>query len=463
MAGKILIVDDVATNRIVLKVKLSSARYDILQADNGPDALRLAAQDRPDLVLLNLQLGGMTGLETCRELKANPATASIPVILLSNHGDADTRLMGLRAGAEDFFVKPLDELVLLARMRSLLRTRETVEELRLREGTLQSLGFAEVKPGFEPPARIALVAPVREQAMAWKATLSRAMPRDRLHILSREEALAGADQADAYVVAAHLGTPGEGLRLMSELRSRTGTRHAVICIALPEGARDTAAVALDLGASDLLRDDLSAPQDAEEAALRLRAQLARKRILDRQRENLADGLRLAMTDPLTGLHNRRYALPYLARIADRARQTGRQYAVMVLDIDRFKAVNDTFGHAAGDCVLTEVARRLETNLREVDLVARIGGEEFLIALPDTRLDTARAAAQRLCRVIADQPVDLGAGRRAIAVSVSIGLAMGHGRNAESPEVLIARADHALLGSKAAGRNTVTIAPGAEAA
>lgn len=461
MAGKILIVDDVATNRIVLKVKLSSARYDILQADTGPEALRVAARDRPGLVLLNLQLGGMSGLETCRRLKADPATAAIPVILLSNHGDAETRLAGLRAGAEDVLVKPLDELVLLARMRSLLR--ETAEAARLHEDGLQSLGFAEANPPFDPPARIALIAPQREQAMAWKATLSRAMPRDRLHIVTREEALAGSDQADAYLVAAHLAAPNEGLRLMSELRSRTGTRHAVICIAVPQGARDTAAVALDLGASDLLPDDLSAPADAAEAALRLRAQLSRKRIMDRQRESLADGLRLAMIDPLTGLHNRRYALPCLARIAGRARDTGRPYAVLVLDIDRFKAVNDTFGHAAGDCVLTEVARRLEANLHEGDLVARIGGEEFLIALPDTHAETARAAAQRLCRTIGDRPVRLGPGMGAIGVTVSIGLAVATGRGCETPEDLFARADHALMGAKAAGRNRVAIAPGATAA
>lgn len=465
MAGKILIVDDVATNRIVLKVKLSSARYDILQADTGAEALRIASQDRPDLILLNVQLAGMDGLETCRRLKRAPASAAIPVILVSNDALPATRLAALRAGADDLFVKPLDELVLLARMRSLLRNRETDAELQLHESTCRALGFAEANPAFDRPARIALVAPSRETGMAWRAALVRRMARDQLLLLTREEALAlpqDRDLPDAYLLAADLTAPGEGLRLMSELRSRSGSRHAVICIALPDSARDTAAVALDLGASDLLPLDLGTSERADEAVLRLRAQLARKRVADRKRESVADGLRLAVTDPLTGLYNRRYAMPHLARIAERARQTGRSFAVMVLDLDRFKAINDTYGHAAGDCVLVKIAHRLGTNLREVDLLARIGGEEFLIALPDTTPEAAQIAADRIRRLVQDRPASLGAGCGTIPVTVSIGLAMG-GPDHEPVEDLVARADQALLGAKVQGRNRIAISRHPDAA
>ncbi|MDD8022566.1 MAG: diguanylate cyclase [Paracoccaceae bacterium] len=459
MAGKILIVDDVATNRIVLKVKLSGARYETIQASNGTEALQHVAQSHPDLILLDVQLPDHNGIDICRTLKADPATRGIPIVMITAFADTQTRLEALRAGADDFLVKPFDELVLLARLRSLLRAKETDEELTLRESTCRELGFAEAQASFGAPARIGLVAADRETGLMWKTMLTRFMPLDNFGVLNRDEALieaVGANGPDAFVIAADLSRAGEGLRLMSELRSRPSSRHAVICIASDEHARETAAVALDLGASDLVPVALSTAASAEEAALRLKAQLMRKRTLDQQRENVADGLRLAVTDPLTGLYNRRYAMPHLARMAERSRVTGRQFAVMVLDLDRFKSINDTYGHAAGDAVLVEVAQRLRFNLRQVDLIARIGGEEFLVAMPETTLDAARVAAERLCRVMAQTPITLPGGADTVKVTVSIGLALGGGAEHDPVDALISLADRALLGSKADGRNQVKI-------
>lgn len=165
-----------------------------------------------------------------------------------------------------------------------------------------------------------------------------------------------------------------------------------------------------------------------------------------------------MTDALTGLHNRRYAEPHLARIAAHAAAAGRRFAVMVIDIDRFKAVNDTLGHAAGDAVLVEVAARLKGNLRAVDLIARIGGEEFLIALPDTTLEAARGTAERLRRIVADTAVRLPGGGSA-KVTISVGLAMGGAGDSDGEtgmQALVARADRALLAAKSDGRDRVTV-------
>ena len=464
MAGKILIVDDVATNRIVLKVKLSGACYETIQAATGEAALRIARKERPDLILLDVQLPDMNGIDLCRRLRAEAATRTLPIVMLTTANDAATRVAALRAGADDFLAKPIDELLLLARLRSLLRARETDEELRLRESTSKALGFAEPEPGFQAPARVALVSSSRDRAAGWRRALAPHLANVQLAVLTRDEALAeaaGATVADGFIIDSNLSRPGDGLRLMSELRSRPATRHAAICIALDSGLRETAAVALDLGANDLLGTNLARVEDAQEAALRLGTQLSRKAAADRQRASVADGLRLAVTDPLTGLYNRRYALPHLARIAERARETGRQFAVMVLDLDRFKTVNDTWGHAAGDAVLVEVARRLTGNLREVDLVARIGGEEFLVAMPETTLEAARIAAERLCDVVQQQPVRLADGKTAISVTLSIGMAMGGGA-AHNPEIaaLMGEADQALLGSKSFGRNKVTVSASA---
>jgi len=460
MGGKILIVDDVPTNRIVLKVKLSGARYETIQAGSGQEALRLVMQEMPDLILLDVQLPDINGIEVCRRLKSDPLTRRVPVIMVTAFPSPETRLDALRAGADDFIVKPFEELTLLARLRSLMRMRETDEELRQRENTCHELGFTEPpQPLVDPPAQICLVAPDRETGVSWKNAMSRFLPHDTLRVLDSVEALAAAAELpapDAYVISADLTRAGEGLRLMSELRSRPGSRYSAICIAVREGARETSAVSLDLGASDLTPVRLAEPQFAEEVALRLRTQIARKRRHDRQRERVADGLRLALVDPLTGLYNRRYAMPHVARLAERSRVSGRFFAVMVVDIDRFKLVNDNHGHASGDAVLVEVARRLSMNLRQVDLVARVGGEEFLIAMPETTLEAARATAERLCRVMEETPFDLSNGQQ-LRITVSIGLALGGGHASPGTiDQVINQADHALMGSKAEGRNQVKI-------
>ncbi len=478
MSGTILIVDDVATNRIVLKVKLADACYDTLQAADAQTALAVARRARPDLILLDMMLPDLSGIEVCLRLKASPDTREIPVVMITADRTPAARTAALRAGADDFLPKPVQDTILMARIRSLLRACETEAELRLRDGTARVLGLAEAAEPFAgAPARtgdgataatgtVALIGPDRETAMGWRRALAPHMTA-RLVVVPAEAALAETAPApDVYLIAADLGRPGAGLRLMSELRSRAATRRAAVCILLPDAGRDSAAeqgaMALDLGAADLLLADY----DAEETALRLAAQLRRKRQSDRLRASLRSGLRLAVIDPLTGLYNRRYAMPHLARIAERSAATGRAYAVMLLDLDRFKSVNDSFGHAAGDAVLAEVAQRLQASLRPVDLIARIGGEEFLVAMPEATLAKARTTAERLCRVIEALPVALPptatTGGGSVSVTVSIGLALGGpaplrpGGAAETVEAVMARADAALLAAKAEGRNQVTV-------
>lgn len=454
MAGRILIVDDVATNRIVLKVKLMAACYEVLQASGGAEALRSARQDAPDLILLDQRIPDIDGVTVCQRLKEDPETACIPVIAITEQNNNAEKIRALRAGADEFMAKPLDELTLLARVRSLLRSRATDDELRLRDSTCRELGFAETAASFTPPATIAMVAATPTTALAWKTALGKTL-HDEVIVLPKEQALAHTTTGttpDVFVIACDLSKPDEGLRLMSELGSRPETRHSAVLMVVPKGANTKSATALDLGANDLMTEGF----DPEEMTLRLRTLIKRKKQADRLRETVQDGLRMAVIDPLTGLYNRRYAMPHLARIAERAKVNGHPYAIMALDLDRFKSVNDTYGHAAGDAVLKEVSKRIKDNLRGVDMVARIGGEEFLVAMPDTQLNEARMAAERLCRVIDDHPVTLAGNKGNVSVSVSIGVAMGGPQNdSRNIEKVVESADQALFRAKSDGRNQVT--------
>ncbi|MBK5932573.1 response regulator receiver modulated diguanylate cyclase [Rhodovulum imhoffii] len=461
MPGRILVADDVAINRITMTVSLSSAHYDVIPATCGQEALHLARTVAPDLALIDMRMPDLDGTEVCRRLRATPETADMPIIIVTAAQETEARRSALEAGADDFLSKPHDDLILLARVRNLLRARETARELALRNGTCRALGFADPPSGFTRPGSIALIGSSTQEAMAWKAALHLLVP-DRISVKTRAEVLSPPPGRvpDIYLISADLDRPGAGLRLMSELRSQTETRHGAVILAVPEGARETAAMALDLGANDLV----TVPFDAREMALRLRGQLTRKRQADRLRNSVRDGLRMAVTDPLTGLFNRRYALPHLASFAQRAAGSGRSFAVMVLDIDHFKGINDRHGHTAGDRVLESFAQRVRDNLRPTDLIARMGGEEFLIALPETEPDIAVATAERLRRAIQASAFDLPRGKGQAEVTVSIGVAIGHpckswryGPNAEAGvQTLLDRADTALYRAKAEGRNRVAL-------
>ncbi|MGB3555644.1 MAG: diguanylate cyclase [Jannaschia sp.] len=465
MSGRILIVDDVATNRIVMKVKLTAARYDVVAASSGAEALEIARSGGIDIVIMDMMMPGMTGAEACERLRADPATAMIPVILVTAGDDADARMEGLSAGADDFLSKPVDEIALLARVRSLLRTREEERTYEEHGGALlemqMPLGFGEsAQTGFatQPAAvpsdgQIALIAGGDSAWLLRQRDRLRPLFREKVSIIGRDIALAldTATAPDLFLIDADLATQNDGLRLLSELRSRQATRHAAFIMILPAGDSERAATALDLGASDVAYQ----PFPVDEIAMRIRTQLARKKRADRMRDTLETGLRLAVIDPLTGLHNRRYGLHHLDRVAVRCRSQGILAGVILMDIDHFKSVNDTHGHLAGDRVLSRAAMVLKENLRGEDLICRIGGEEFLAVLPDAGLDQVRTVAERLRQAIESLEVPLDDGKR-LSVTLSLGIAMLEDRDDASSHAL-AVVDRALYAAKDAGRNRVRVA------
>ncbi len=454
MTGRILVVDDVATNRIVMKVKLSAACYTVLQADCGEAALRIARAEKPDLILLDVMMPDLSGVAVCERLKADPETADIPVILVTALLDQSSKMTGLELGADDYLCKPVDEVTLLARVRSLLRAHETQRELKARESSCECLGLAEAMAEYQAESSVALIAPTPQEGVTWKRALDQ-LGHHTIQLMSREDVLqdlSPAETADLYVIPADLGKANGGLRLLSDLRSRPNTRHSAAVVILPEGDSERGAVALDLGAADILYD----PFDPEELVLRIKTQMRRKQQSDRLRASVRKGLELAVRDSLTGLHNRRFAQGQLNRFLA---NPGRGVAVMMLDLDHFKRVNDRFGHAAGDKVLAVVAERLRSHIRTSDLVARLGGEEFLVALRDTDCETALKCAERLRQAVGSVPIHVNGNDLPVRVTLSVGMAIATS-NSDTPQALLERADRALYGSKSDGRNVVTFSASA---
>ena len=460
MHGKVLVIDPIATNRIVLRVKLAANHYDMAQADSVADAMRAIAQSTPDLILCADTLPDGGPLRLMARLRKAGLAGKVPMIVLSSDDAPAVRLQLLAAGVDDVLPKPVEDMLLLARARSVIRAYASASEWKLRDGTSRALGFAEPNAHFGPAQHARIVSYDPTCIELWRpalgrkstATLSTCLPGDAVSDHSPGHA------PDAFILVVEPGTGGDMLGLLATIRSHADTRHSAILAVLIEPDARLGAQLLDMGANDLMAFD----RDPAELALRLAAQLTRKRMTDALRDTVRSGIEAAVIDPLTGLHNRRYAMPHLARIAERAAQTGKPFAVMVADMDHFKAINDTHGHAAGDAVLVETATRLRENLRAVDLVARIGGEEFLIVLPGAELANAKKAAQRLCRVIRDTAFEVPGQPVGIPATISVGMTVYDPTNraaqtsAHSPETLLDRADKALYGAKAKGRDRVTL-------
>lgn len=455
MQGTILIIDGVSTNRIVLKVLLSAAWYRVVQADRLQGLAAVLKRTRPDLIISAMTLPD----GNAAELPAIAGAGGIPVIVIAPQNDRAARLAALAAGIDDVLHQPVDDNLLQARIRSLLRSRAVAEELETGDAGSGALGLAEAAGEFIVPERAAAVTLVTADAATgtlWRARLRALTPhRVARGLLDGVQDLMGDPVPDAMVIQLSGHGAQSGLELLSDLRARHATRHAALIAVTEHGNAGLAAEALNRGADDVLTEGFW----AEELAMRLRTQLRHKRQSDRARDNLRDGLRASIRDPLTGLYNRRHALPFLQTVAADAARDGHGFAVMLADLDRFKRINDDHGHPAGDAVLAEAAKRFDAALEPTAMLARFGGEEFLIVLPGASPSAARAAANRLCRAIDARPFSVAGCARQLHVTTSIGIvAVAPGAAAvPGTEALIAEADAALYRAKGAGRNTVSMA------
>lgn len=455
MTARVLIVDDLRPNIRMLEARLLAEYFEVVSANSGQEALTLCRDGKCDIVLLDVMMPGLNGFEVCRRLKADPLTLHLPVLIVTALDQPSDRLRGLEAGADDFLIKPVDEIALIARVRSLTRLKVALDELRAR--AVSSAEFGLTNPFVAPThaedvrGRILLVEDRPASAERIVADL-----RDRHEVVIEtqpQEALFRAAETSPDLVIVSLDLENfDALRLCSQLRSLERTRTTPVLALAGREERTRILRGLDLGVNDyVLR-----PVDRNELIARVRTQLRRKRYVDALRDNVQNAIELAAMDPLTGLGNRRFFEKQLAEALERAAHGGRSVSLMMIDVDHFKQINDQYGHEAGDHVLRSLAQRIKGVLRRTDPVCRYGGEEFLALLPDTPLVSATRVAERVRTMVESTPFRLGAGSaQLIPVTISIGLAeRGDDANAEA---LMRRTDRALYASKTAGRNRVTVA------
>lgn len=454
MTARVLVVDDLEPNVKLLEAKLRAEYFDVLGAYSGKEAVERARNDQPDIILLDVMMPGMDGFEACRIIKSTPETAHIPIVMVTALEQQADRVAGLKAGADDFLTKPVEDVALFARVRSLTRLKMMTDELRMRYATGKSMGVVSPIDLNDSPcaekARIFLIDDQPEQADRVRMLLS------EHHEVSTETdpevALTRAKSGDFDLVVINMSIEKmDPLRLCSTIRSFEETRLTPLLAIVRQGDTRKLVRALDIGVNDYL----ARPVDRNELTARVTTQLRRKRYIDQLRSSFEASLEMAVTDQLTGLYNRRYLASHLSGMFDRAFWTGRPLSLMILDIDHFKPINDTYGHDIGDKVIQEIAEKIRTSVRGIDLACRYGGEEFLVAMPDTDMEFASVVAERLREEIAGHKVTLNSGRDELQVTVSIGIATTeYGPKDDTGQKLIKRADEALYVAKTGGRNRV---------
>jgi two-component system, cell cycle response regulator len=452
MTARILVVDDVPANVRLLEARLTAEYFDVATATGAAEALATCERSECDLVLLDVMMPDMDGFEVCRRLKKNPATQHIPVVMVTALDQVSDRVAGLDAGADDFLTKPVSDLVLIARVRSLARLKMMTDELRMRAVTSREIGL-------ENPAREAVTDDGRsahilivDDRQASYDRMAQTLATEHTVDVETEPRQAVFQVADnAYDLAiVSLGLENyDGLRLCSHIRSLERTRNLPL-LAIAEADENAKLMrGLEIGVNDYL----IRPIDKNELLARVRTQVKKRRYAERLRDNVQLSIEAAITDALTGLHNRRYMESHLGTLVEQSALRGKPISILVLDIDFFQAINDTHGHAAGDDVLKEFSRRLKKAVRGIDLACRYGGEEFVVVMPDTDIGVATMVAERLRRRIASEPFPINQNSRTVQATISIGIAAMRSCEDNAADI-VRRADQALYRAKRDGRNRV---------
>ena len=455
MSALILVVDDTPANVMLLEAKLSNEYYDVCTARDGFEAIKQAKERSPDLILLDVMMPGIDGFETCRQLKADPQVSHIPVVMVTALNSVEDRVNGLQAGADDFLTKPIDDAALMARVKSLVRIKTLIDELRLRDRTGAEMGvLGKEDNSFTKDvsgSRILLVDDDQVQSKRILDGLASQFSVD--HVTKIDDTITVAMQGafDLIIVSTQLNEV-DGLRLAMHMKTRDELRHIPLIIMVDEEERDKMLKGLELGVNDYI----SLPVDMNELVARVQTQIRRKKYQDALKSNYQQTISMAITDGLTGLYNRHFLTTHSNNLVQQAHQMGRPLSEIILDMDHFKKVNDNYGHDCGDEVLIQLGKIVINAIRSADLGARYGGEEFVVLMPETDIMDAAEVAERIRRTVESTPFKISHEIGHLNLTVSVGVAHLR-KGSDTAHDLHKRADEALYRSKGNGRNQVQFA------
>ena len=415
----VLIADDSPTYRAIIRREIDPDEFDVKESADGVEALRIAKKFHPAIVATKKDLPKLSGFRLCEAIASDESLSSTQTILLTASNSEADRAAAFAAGAVRFIAKSFKPGELRQYLNEVCRVR----------GSLRG-------------ARLLAV----EDSTFIRQALSRLLEAEGAHVSAARDGVEALEllqtQAfDAVVTDYHMPRM-DGITLLEEIRK--GHDHASLPVIFLSGSEGLNAVvrSLNAGANDFIRK----PFEATELLARVRSAVQLARIAKRLDQ-------MATTDALTELFNRRHAMGRLEELSASVRRHTVDYACVMLDVDHFKRINDTFGHACGDACLKTIASILRDAIRANDSAYRLGGEEFLVICPMLRAEAAAKLAERIRQAIRSHAV-LAEGHR-IDLTVSLGVAAFES-GMECGDDILRAADEALYEAKNSGRDAVRI-------
>lgn len=447
MTATILVVDDLEQNIKLLSAKLVSEYYTVLTASSGEEALEILNNKIVDIVLLDAMMPGMDGFDTCKHIKKNSKTTHIPVVMVTALTDIEDRVKGLEAGADEFLTKPINDTALFARVKSLARMKSVIDELKLRNKINAELGSKKIKVQEDfSGQKILLIDDDIVQARNIKNNLSSLFNEIRIIYKSTDFDTLGAYVPDVIIFSCQV-TGENPLRAIVNLKSKPQLKYTVFMMLAEEETVPMVIKGMDIG----INDYFIYPVDESELHARVKTQLRRKIYQNDLRQELEKSVDLAIKDGLTGLFNRRYFDIHIEQLIHNAQESNKALCLLMIDIDNFKKINDTYGHQCGDKVLKHVANIFKSSFRVTDLISRYGGEEFGILISNIDINMAIKIAENIRQKIEATEFNI-VENQTIQPTISVGVAQYNG--IESSEEFIMRGDKALYQAKHTGRNKV---------
>jgi len=452
---KVLIVDDSPVALASLSQMLSNDHYQLVQASNGKEALDKAFSEHPDLILMDIMMPELNGFEAARILKEDSRTHNIPIIMVTALDDPENKSAGQEAGAEEYLVKPVRPQELIARVNSLVILKQYRDQLDIRNRSQWSFiidkDSDDSRPELQKELPLVLLVEDTEGDAQLVRHFLKDLPLRFERVTKGKEALQLAQSGGVDLILLDILLPDtNGFEVCRQLRNTEKGRGIPIVIITCLDDMDSKVKSIELQTDDFLIK----PIVGRELQARVKILLEKKRQLDNLRSHYEKALNSAVVDWLTGLYNHGYFKKFLDLEIKKSLRRRYPITLIMIDVDNFKTYNDAYGHPIGDVILQELAQVVRKSVREVDLVARYGGDEFAVVLPYSAGEGALRAAQRIDKAIKTHGFSPKIQARGTQLTVSMGVAW-YPEDAVHVDELIHIADQKLCGAKIKGKNQIS--------